>query len=116
MLELADFKPLEIDDGSYTEQKIHAENPLNGKAIVHGADLDLEPAHFHLAESHAVEPLREDELGAAYARNLPQPILRLGTDTELQQLVGGEHLKRPNLYRGGPDRARESCHLVPEKR
>ncbi len=55
-------KTSQVDNGLGRQQEIHADNSVDRKAVVHGAHLNLEILHRHLADSQSLHFFRVDEL------------------------------------------------------
>jgi hypothetical protein len=51
------------------EEKVHAHNPVEGKAIIHGTDFDGKIVHVECIEGEPLHVLGEHELGATHATN-----------------------------------------------
>ena len=65
----ADVEALKVDDGSGLKQKVHAQDSLEGEAVIHGSNLDLERIHLQVAKEKRVKLFGEDELCSADATN-----------------------------------------------
>lgn len=81
----------EIEDRSDPEQKIHPQDTLDLKAVVHRADFDIKLLDPQIADREDIDPLGENELSASDATNAMYRVPALETHANVEEPISGEN-------------------------
>ena len=73
----------EVNDCARSEQKVHTQQAVDGKTIVHVTDVNLEAVQCTIAHLQVVNLADENRFDAANAVHVAQLVLREGQDADL---------------------------------
>lgn len=79
----------QVDQRLDSDEEVQTQDSLDRKAVIEGADLDLELSGLQVTDGEAVESLGEDELDATDPTDAPQSVLWLRYDTYRKDGVCG---------------------------
>jgi hypothetical protein len=73
------------------DEEVGAEQPLKGKAILHGSNLNREVSHLDVPKRQALDALGKDELDTADSDYATDSICWFGDDSQSGDLINCEH-------------------------